>query len=222
MYLYGSTITATRYPKFVHEGKEYVLPRPYQHCKPNQDGNTILSNHHVLKYMLKDIEFIVVCFLQSYCKDRDMAMSCLMNIAKSKEKIPENLRLGGTFFTHCTVIGTFEEVNAEIPPHFDEKDLISVVFHAGKIKSGGETIYYDGCKKNDIGNVVYSMPFQHGRIQIGFYQNVIHSVKLWVGTRCLINFNLKAKVLEHFVKHDMKYYDNFMKMGCPNGTFVSF
>ena len=46
--------------------------------------------------------------------------------------------------------------------------------------------------------------------------------KPWVGTRCLINLNLKAKVLEHFVKHDMKYYDNFMKMGCPNGTFVSF
>ena len=77
-------------------------------------------------------------------------------------------------------------------------------------------------QKNDIGNELYSMQFQHGRIQVGFYQNVIHSVKPWVGTRCLIYFNLKEKVLEHFVKHDMKYYDNFMKMEYSNGTFVSF
>ena len=81
---------------------------------------------------------------------------------------------------------------------------------------------YDGCEKNNIGREVYSMPFQHGRIQIGFFQHVIHSVKPWVGTRCLINFNLKAKLLEYFEKHDMKYYDNFIKMGCPGGTFVSF
>ena len=120
------------------------------------------------------------------------------------------------------MIGTFEQVNGTIPPHFDEKDLISVVFHAGHVKHGGATIYYDGTKKKSIGNRIFSMPYQHGRIQIGFFQNVIHSVESWVGTRCLINFNLKAKVLEYFKKFDTQYYDKFMKKGFPCGTFVSF
>ena len=71
-YLYGTTIVATRYTNFFREGKEYVLPRPYQHYKPGQDGNIILTNNHVLKYILKGIEFIVIFFLQSYCK----ALNC--------------------------------------------------------------------------------------------------------------------------------------------------
>ena len=95
MYLYDSNITSTRYPKFVHEGKEYILPRPYQYCKPDQDGNTILTNNHVLKYMLKDIEFIVI-FLQSYCRHHKLEMMSLLNIARSKEKIPEKFLLIST------------------------------------------------------------------------------------------------------------------------------
>jgi len=146
----------------------------------------------------------------------------LFNIARSRKHIPESLRLVGTFFTHCTVIGTFEDIDASIPAHFDEKDLISVVFHAGSVNSGGETIYYDSNKKKVVGNRVYSVPFQHGRIQIGFYQNIMHSVSPWSGTRCLINFNLKAKVLHHFELHGMRYYEKFMKSGYPGGAFVSF
>ena len=33
--------------------------------------------------------------------------------------------------------------------------------------SGGETQYYNGITKNDRGVPVLSIPFQHGRIQIG-------------------------------------------------------
>ena len=220
MYLYGSTITATRYPKFIHDGKEYVLPRPYQNCKPSSSSS--LRNDHILQKLTKEIERIVIHFLQVHSLDGKLSKLSLFHVSRSRKKIPNNLRIFGTFFTHCTVIGTFEEIDGEIPPHFDEKDLISVVFHCGHVHNGGSTLYYNGISKNNIGEIVYSIPFQHGRIQIGFFQNVIHSVQKWKGTRCLINFNLKAKVLQHFEKYGMQYYSKFMKSGYPSGTFVSF
>ena len=222
MYLYGSTITATRYPKFIHKGKEYVLPRPYETSKPTQNCDTVFPKNHILKNLIVEIEKIVIHYLQFHCKDSKMAKMCLFHIARSHKKIPNNLRLCNTFFTHCTIVGTFEEIDGEIPPHLDEKDHISVVFHCGHVKNGGETVYYDGVSKKNIGNPVYSVPFEHGRVQIGFYQNVIHSVNKWRGTRCLINFNLKVKVLEHFEKFGMQYYEKFMEVGYPSGTFVSF
>ena len=222
MYLYGSTITATRYPKFIHEGKEYVLPRPYKSSKSPHTSTGILPKNHVLKWLVKEIERIVIHFLQYHCEDRKLAKLSLYHVARSKKKIPSNLRLFKNVFTHCTVVGTFQEVDGEIPPHFDEKDLISVVFHCGHVINGGSTLYYNGISKNNIGETVYSVPFQHGRIKIGFFQNVIHSVEKWKGTRCLINFNLKAKVLHHFEKYGMQYYSKFMESGYPSGTFVSF
>ena len=77
-------------------------------------------------------------------------------------------------------------------------------------------------KKKHIGEEKFAIPFRHGRIQIGFYQNVLHAAKSWRGNRCIINFNLKKKVLEHFETHGSKYYDSYLSMGCPNGTFVAF
>ena len=64
-------------------------------------------------------------------------------------------------------------MNAHIPPYFDENDVISVIFHAGKVKEGGEILYYNGSEKN-IGEEVFAVPFRYGRIQISFYQNLLH------------------------------------------------
>ena len=147
MYLYGSTITATQYPKFVHDGKEYVLPRPYGNCKPDHVCNNMLGNNEYLSKMIVDIESIVIHFLQYHCKNLKLARETLLDIQASKDLVPESLRMSGTFFTHSTVIGTFNELNAHIPPHFDENDVISVIFHAGKVKEGGETLYYNGSEK---------------------------------------------------------------------------
>ena len=63
---------------------------------------------------------------------------------KSYSKIFETFR---NLFSHSSVIGTFNEIDAEIPPHFDKSDIISVIFHAGKVKEGGETLYYNGSQK---------------------------------------------------------------------------
>ena len=222
MYLYGSTITATQYPKFIHKGKEYVLPRPYGNCKPNNSGQNLFSNNPSIYVMINDIEKIVINFLQYHCKNLKLARQTLLDIQASKDIIPKSLRLADNCFTHSTVISTFDEVNAQIPPHFDENDVISVIFHAGRVKEGGETLYYNGFEKREIGDEVFAVPFRHGRIQIGFYQNVLHSVRKWRGTRCIINFNLKKRVIQHFREHGSKYYDSYLNMGCPNGTFVAF
>ena len=92
MYLYGSTITATQYPKFVHDGKEYILPRPYKNWKPDQAGNTMLSKNDILKYLLRDIEKIVIYFLQ-HCDDTKKSKLALFHIARSRKHIPESHRL---------------------------------------------------------------------------------------------------------------------------------
>ena len=159
MYLYGSTITATQYPKFIHEGKEYVLPRPYGNCKPDNAANNMLGNNEFLSKMINDIEKIVIHFLQYHCKNVKLSRKTLLDIQASKDLIPDSLRLSGTFFTHSTVIGTFNEVDAQIPPHFDENDVISVIFHAGKVKEGGETLYYNGSQKKEIGEELFAVPF---------------------------------------------------------------
>ena len=159
MYLFGSTITATRYPKYIHKGKEYCLPRPYRNSKPENEGETIFSQNKFLVDMIVDIEKIVVHFLQYHCRIEKLAKLTLFHISRCKTIVPSNLRLAGTFFTHCTVIGTFESIDAEIPPHFDENDLISVVFHADRVREGGDTLYFDGVKKQKVGQKFYSIPF---------------------------------------------------------------
>ena len=46
-----------------------------------------------------------------------------------------------------TVMGSSNSTNNGVPLHFDEGDLISVIFHVGKPHSGGYTSYFNGTKK---------------------------------------------------------------------------
>ena len=82
-----------------------------------------------------------------------------------------------------TVMGSSNLTNNGVPLHFDEGDLISVIFHVGRPHSGGYTSYFNGTKKNAPQKKVFSIPCRHGRIQIGFFQNVLHSAEYWTGPR---------------------------------------
>ena len=61
----------------------------------------------------------------------------LLYIELSKKIIPECLRLGDSFFTHMSVFGTVNKEGGEMPIHFDERAIISCVFHLGKFLHGG-------------------------------------------------------------------------------------
>ena len=68
----------------------------------------------------------------------------LFIIELARKIVPECLRLGDTFFTHMTVFGTISKDDGKIPLHFDERDIVSCVFHISKVTSGGATSYYSG------------------------------------------------------------------------------
>ena len=59
-----------------------------------------------------------------------------------------------------------------MPIHFDERDVISCVFHLGNVTSGGSTCYYSGKGPRSVGDKVYEVTFQNGRLQIVFLQGI--------------------------------------------------
>ena len=88
----------------------------------------------------------------------------LFNIKLSKTIIPECLRLGNSFFTHMSVFGTLNQEDDAMPIHFDERNIISCVFHLGKVITGGGTCYYSGKSPNSVGKKIHEVPFQYGRL----------------------------------------------------------
>ena len=168
MYCYGSTISCTRYPKFSIDGKQKILPRPYFKSKPSQKGYKIIRSDFMQAF-LKHVEQHVIYYLHAVCQDKKLSKITLFQLELSRKIVPECLRLGNTFFTHMTVFGTLNKKDGEMPIHFDERDVISCVFHIGKVSKGGETVYFNGDHPKTPGRKVYSVPFVHGTLQIGFF-----------------------------------------------------
>ena len=80
----------------------------------------------------------------NFCFDKALKKITLLNIELSREIIPQYLRLGGTCFTQMSIFGTVNKDDGWMPIHYDECDVISCVFHLGKVNSGGSTSYYSG------------------------------------------------------------------------------
>ena len=77
--------------------------------------------------------------------------------------------------------------------------------------------------KKDPGKLIYTVPFQHGRLKIDFYNETVHATGNWEGIRGGINLNLKRNVLNFFRNKDlMKYYKQYENAGFPKGSFVAF
>ena len=221
MYCYGSTITCTRYPKFFWEGKPRILPRPYFSSKPNQDGYNIIRTVWFQAF-LEEVESHVLHYLHNILTNRHLRKITLFKIKLSKTIIPECLRLGNSFFTHMSVFGTLNKEDGAMPIHFDGRDVISCVFHLGNVTRGGSTCYYSGKSPNSVGDKVYEVPFEHGRLQIGFFNKILHGVQDWDGQRCGIQFNIKKDVLAHFIKFGSEHYNKYKMSRYPQGPIVLF
>ena len=163
MYCFGSTITCTQYPKFSVCGKQHILPSPYSKSKPGNDGYKIIWTVWIQKF-LKEVETHVLHYLHNFCEDNTLKKMTLFNIELVRKLIPECLRLGNSFFTHMTVFGTVNKEDGSMPIHFDERDLISCVFHLGSVQKGGETSYYNGDKSDNPGQPVHQVSFKHGNL----------------------------------------------------------
>ena len=221
MYCYGSTITCTRYPKFFSEGRPQILPRPYFTSKPGQKGSELLNTSWMQSFF-SEVERHVLHYLHNLCPDKSLKKVTLFNIELARKIIPQCLRLGGSFFTHMSVFGTINKEDGQMPIHFDERDIISCIFHLGKVNSGGSTSYYSGDRPDLPGERIHQVPFRHGTLQIGFFNKVLHGVDEWDGQHCGIQLNIKKDVLAHFVKYGTKHYDKYRLSGYPQGPIVYF
>ena len=173
-----------------------------------------------MQAFIKEVEHEVLHYLHNICPDPKMKKLTLFNIQLSKNIIPECLRLGDSFFTHMTVFGTVNKEDGEMPIHFDERDLISCVFHLGKVEKGGSTSYYEGSRPDIPMKKIHKVRFRHGTLQIGFFNKILHGVDDWIGQRCGIQLNIKKDVLKHFVKYGTFHYDKYRMTDYPQGPIV--
>ena len=81
-----------------------------------------------------------------------------------------------------------------IPIHIDSDDYVNAILTLGDIsEKDGNTVYYNGTHKKNVGNECLSVPFLHGRLQIGFFDKIFHGVKSWKGDRVTIGFRYKKR-----------------------------
>ena len=222
MYQYGGTIGPAHFPLFMKSAstKNHMLPRPVVSCRPGNYGHSLLNSQEWLRRLSFTVERYNLEFLENLNskKSRDI----LMLAKKCKSIVPKCLRICDTFFTSMIVVGNFKG-SGVIPLHKDTDDYITALVSIGDSEIvGGNTTYYSGKDINMCGKKIYTIPFKHGRIQIGFFDEIIHGADQWKnGNRGVIDFSMKKKLLNHFQEYGMYYYSQYIADGYPSGHFMA-
>lgn len=217
MYSFGSTLGRTNYPCYYDKDGYHTLPRPYAEFKPNSEARRLLDSYWFTSFV-HCVEEHVIFFLRTLYPNKKKAKMTLFYMSLAKSLVPSECRICDSSFNHMTLLGkcAYEDGSA-ILPHTDEEDVITALFHMGKPESGGDTLYYSGKGNKDHGKLVHTVPFQHGRLQVGFFDETVHAAGKWVGVRGGINLNLKKNVLGFFKKKNLrKYYDQYSEAGFPS------
>ena len=92
----------------------------------------------------------------------------IMNEAKMM--IPEECRIGDTYFTSlATIGGNLYKRHANNLNHVqkDSKGILSVIIILGTDVNGGKTVFNDGDNMNDIGKRAHVLKHSHGRCVVG-------------------------------------------------------
>ena len=222
MYLFGSTIGATRYPLYYKDGKYHNLPRPYADYRPGSSARRFTDTLWFTTFV-QEIERCVIYFLRHKYPDKRKAKITLFEISQAKHVIPEACRISGTFFNHMTFLGNLDKKgNDSIDLHKDTEDIITSLFHVGKPIEGGSTMYYSGDSKIDPGKLMNTIHFEHGRIQIGYFNDVSHAADSWKGLRGGINFNLKRNILRFFQNDELsQYYTKYENHGFIDRNYIA-
>ena len=88
------------------------------------------------------------------------------------------------FFTHMTVVGDMTQYGSHVNPQFNSGDMIAALFHVVDNTAKGESInFYDSLDEKSKGVIYISFPHEHGRVRIGFLNNVIYGASKWEGMR---------------------------------------
>ena len=234
-YQYGSTQGSAKYPKFrissldkLPKGDkcyEPMLPRPVVCCRPQNLGWHLQKQKWLID-LVRDIETYTLSYLQNNYKCIPHAKQLMNQLLKFKQDVDKNLLICNSIFNQMIVIGELNK-STDMKLHIDKDDAIACILHLGKVSLGGSTNYYDGLKAGKNvpscmnGKLVHSVPFEHGRLQIGMYKDIVHGVDYWEGTRITIDFNTKLSILNHYSMFQTKYTNQFKDAGYPSGEFCA-
>ena len=90
--------------------------------------------------------------------------------------IPDCLRICGSMWTQMIIVG---DLNSEgyIPLHTDRNDHFNALLSIGETNDQhGSTMYFSGDQKCNE-EIICSLPFQHGRLQIGSFSKILHGTQ---------------------------------------------
>ena len=217
MFGLGSTITATHWPRFIHGGIAHILPRPYHKCKPGQHGWIIMQSTWFQK-IAKLLEDLVFQYLNTI-ETTEHTLQAISDLKEIKSIVPECLRIASTIFTQLTI--TTSNGKTDMETHVDDGDIICSVLHLGDVSNGGSTIYFDPVKNSENMKETCRISFEHGRIQIGFFDKVYHCVESFEGIRYSLNFNSKRSILKHFQTYGWKYYNQYINNNYEGDNFLA-
>ena len=69
--------------------------------------------------------------------------------------------------------------------------------------------------------VVRTVKFNHGRLQIDNFEHVYHGTTPWKGKRWTLSFSLNKYILNHFLDGGSYYYDKFVKAQYRRNMFIA-
>ena len=235
IFQYGGTIGPARYPTFVSSdklNKKHMLPRPVVKSRPYQLGHFLMTKCTWLIKLCQHVESLTLNYLQENESQltvhqthqrTQLTVSALERALFSKKHIPPCLRICDTFFTQMILVGSFSHREGNIPPHEDSDDYVTALVSLGQTETlvGGDTFYSEKTPDGLL-RIIRRVPYRHGNIQIGIFNDVKHGAFTWKhGYRGVINLSLKKQMVEHFYKYGCKYYVQYMEAGYPSGDFVA-
>jgi len=220
MYCIGSTRGVCAFPRFEYMNNMYdSLPRPYDSSKPGNPMWQIMQTDW-FRSIANEVHKLTYAYLQRYCKNDSSTMKVLHIFQRSMLILPDCIKVCGTAFSHINMT-TVEDCQA-MNIHIDEDDIFTAVLHLGDVQEGGTTQFYDGFTPNDPGNMVHEEPFEHGKVQIGYFDKIFHGVSNWKGKRYGLNFIMKKSVFEHFDQYGDVFYSQLVNRQYKTNGMICF
>ena len=128
------------------------------------------------------------------------------------------------------IVGCIKSNSGFIPLNLNNDDHITYLLSLGGgfEETGGCTFYIkeDSPKKSSKGRsslviIKKRVQNQHGNLQIRCYDHVLHGANQWLGwKRCVINFRMQKKVLQHFSQCRCQFFQQYVDTGFPSGDFL--
>ena len=93
--------------------------------------------------------------------------------------------------------------------HKDSKDFF-YDNNSGEYISGGDTIFYDGVEKSDLGSRAHVLNFFQRRMIFDPFGKIFHEGTLWRGNIFVISFILTKQIFLHLHRHRDRLYKQYI------------